>query len=185
MYIAPTGEALPELNNLAPPAVTITTPAGNWALSPFTVEDEDLDYTPEFEEVMVNQHNARVKTLLVKEGAVWKFKFSERDLAAYSKALAAGTLATVSAGADQTAQDTLGLGDGAAVEKSLLYIGLSPEGGSRIIYTPNVVATGSLNVGHRKGHKPFDVEYTLNCDPTRSAGERLLKIYDITAAASS
>lgn len=184
LYTAAQGEALPEVDNLAPPAITVT-PGGNWTAIGYTIEDHDFDYEVEHELVQVNESNGAVKAILVKEGALVKFKFAERDLAALNLAMPAGTLTTIAAGADQTAQDNLGIGDGTLVEKSLLYLGRSPEGGSRLIHIPIAVASGGVMLGQRKGHKPYDVEYTVLSDMTQGAGYRLMTIYDITAAASS
>lgn len=186
LYQAATGEALPQINDLTPPAVTITV-AGNWSAQGFTVDKHELEYEPEYEEIVVNEHQGPVKIVLVKEGAIFKAKFSENDLTAYSRAVSAATLSTVSAGADQVAQDILSIGDGTSAEKALLYVSTSPEGGSRIIHIPFCVATGGFLLSHSKRHADteFDVEWTILCNPSGTAGQRMFRVYDITAAASS
>ena len=186
LYQAPTGEALPEINDLAPPAVTVT-PAGNWSVMGFTVDAHELIYEPEHEEIFVNEHQGPVKIVLVKEGAMFKAKFAENDLTAYVRAMSAGTLSTTAAGANQTAQDILKVGDGTLTEKALLYVGTSPESGSRLIHIPFAVATGGAILRHAKQHGDmnFDVEWTIECNPSCTAGQRMFLVYDITAAASS
>lgn len=186
IYQASTGEALPEINNLAPPTVTVT-PGGTWSAHGFTVDKHELEYEQEHEEVIVNEHLGPVKCVLVKEGAILKVKFSENDLTAYSRAATATTLTTVSAAADQTAQDILKVGDGTLSEKALLCLGTSPEGGSRLIHIPFAVATGGFLLGAGKKHadSEFDVEYTVLTNPSGTVGQRMFLVYDITAAAAS
>jgi len=184
LYYDATGEALPELDDLTPPAVTIT-PGGSWAATGFTIDDHEFEFGVETEPVFVNEHAGPIKFALIRESFLVRFKFSEKDLTAASLGVTSSALSTVSAGADQTAQDILKFGDGSLTEKALLYVGTSPEGGSRVIHIPYVVATGNVNFAFGRGHKPFDVAYQALCDPTGTAGERVAVIYDITAVASS
>ena len=94
-------------------------------------------------------------------------------------------MATVAAGADQTAQDQLGIGDGSLTEISLLVLGSNPEGGSRVIHVPICIARPMLSLAHNKAHDAYDVEWVIQNDPSQTAGERMIKIYDITAVATS
>jgi len=185
VYTAVYGEALPELDNLMPPAVTVT-PAGNWSQVPFTVDDYIFKYEPEFEEVFVNEHNGAVELLLIKEAATLELTFSENDMSAWNRAISASTLGTQAAGADQTAQDQLGVGDKASTTAiSLLLLGTSPEAGSRVIHCYKVKQTGSFEHVAGKKQGMATLTYTLLTDTSKTAGERMFKVWDITAVASS
>lgn len=184
-YIAPTGEALPEINNLAPPTVTVT-PAGNWVATGFTSGNFELDYNPTFEDKRVNEVTGPVNTILVDEDATFMISIAEHDLTAWNIAMAASALSTVAAAADQTAQDILKMGGGTATQKALLCLGTSPESGSRVIHIPLAVATSQIKLARRKGYHPeIGIVFKVLTDPTLTAGQRMIVVYDITAAASS
>ena len=185
LYVAPTGEALPELDDLEPPVLTISTPAGNWTAVGFTANEFKLTYTPEFEGVRVNEAMADVKLVLVGEAGEVSLELAENDLTAFNTLMNASTLATVAAGADQVAQDTLGLGGGSAAEKALLFVGTSPEGGSRVIHVPKAEQVSPGEVTMAKGHKGAPVTFQMIQDLTETAGEQLFKVYDVTAVATS
>jgi len=186
LYIAPTGEALTELDDLTPPAVTIT-PAGNWSAIGFTVENHRLLTEQEHEEAYVLEHLGPLIAVCTKERAVFLVKFAERDLTAFNQGLfSRSTLATTAAGANQTAQDKLGFGDKATTtQKSLLYLDTSPEGGSRVLHMYIAQAIQNQEIIYSLKHEGFDAAFLLLCDPTKSAGERIYKWYDITAVATS
>ncbi len=186
LYIAPTGEALPELDDLTPPAITVT-PAGNWTAEGFFLEGHELDIEVEWEQRFVDQHLGPIRQVAVREGGLFKVKFVEEDLTAYNVGLSSRTtLSTVAAGADQTAQDQLGFGDKASTtERSLLFVSTNPEAGSRLIHIPIAVATENLALVSKLAGEGFDIGFSILADPTKSAGERMLKFYDITAVASS
>ena len=180
------GEALPELDDLEPPAVTIATPGGSWANVGFTDGDQDIQYEGEWEEDKVNEHNGPVALYLIGESAKVMVALKEDDMTAWDLGIAAATLTAVSAGANQTAQDVLTIGDGSAAYKSLLLLGTSPEAGSRVIHVPKCQVTGSFEIKATKGQRAGKgLEFTVVTDTTLAAGARLMSIYDITAVASS
>lgn len=185
LYLAPSGEALPEIDDITPPTITVT-PAGNWVAQGFTVGDWDLNYEPTYEHQYVNEKTYLVKTVLVEEGASFMVKFIERDLLALSKAIQAATYATVSEGADQTGQTKLGVGGGTATAVTALLVGENPDGGSRLIHIPSCQAESPLKLSStKKTHPEYDVTWTIIGDTTQSAGYNYFTIYDITTAASS
>ena len=185
IYRGPSGEALPELDDLTPPAVTVS-PGGNWVAEGFTMEDYELEYTPTFEPVKVNENNGPIKMVLVDEEASFRFTLSENDMTAWNHSINASTLTAQAAGIDVTAQDQLGVGDGSLTEYAYLLLGTSPEAGSRVIHIPKAVETGPVTFTFSKSHKPVSgIELTILNDTTQTAGERLFKVYDITAVASS
>lgn len=185
LYTAATGEALPEIDDLEPPSITVT-PGGNWEAIGGTIEDHEFEIEVEFEDVFVNEHLGPVKTVCVKEGGIFRIQIAESDLAHLNYALSSRTTySQTAAGANQTAQDLLKFGDKASTsEVALLYLGSTPEGGSRVIHIPYAVATGGPTVTFAKGHKGFGAEWTILCDPDGTAGARMFTIYDITAAAT-
>ncbi len=186
LYLAPTGEALPELSDLTPPTITVT-PAGNWSAVGFTVESHKLVSEQEFEETYVLEHLGPVTAPCVKERAVFMVKLAERDLAAFNQGMfSRATLTAVAAGANQTGQDTLGFGDKATVtQKSLLYLDVSPEAGSRVLHMYIAQAINNQEILFALKHEGFDAAFLLLTDPTKNAGERIYKWYDITAVATS
>ena len=186
LYLGPVAEPLPELDDIDPGGFVIATPAGNWSPIGFTIEEHAFEYEVEMVEDRVNERNVAIDMGIISEAGLFKVKFKERDLTALNLAIAASTLSTVTAAADQTGQDLLKLGDGALVKKALLYVHTSPEGGSRVLHLPNCIATGGLALQMDKGKTaPFDVEFKVLSDETESAGARLGTIYDLTAAATT
>jgi len=187
LYVAPTGESLPEIDDIEPPGITVT-PAGNWTAVGFTDDENHIfNLEVEYQVLYVSENLPPVKIVCIREGGTLSIKFIESDLTALNTALSSRTtLSTVSAGADQTAQDILKFGDkSSTTEKALLYVASNPEGGSRLIHMPYAVATGGLSIPMGKQVEGYDVEFTLRADTSASAGETLLVIYDITAQASS
>ena len=187
LYTGPTGESLPELDNLAPPLITVT-PGGNWVAVGFSEqENHELDIEAEWENRYVSEHLGPVKAVCVREGGMFKIKFAEQDMTALNTGLSSRTtLATQAAAADVTAQDHLKFGDKATTtQKALLYLDTNPESGSRIIHIPYAVATENVAFIKNLKGEGYDVGWTILCDPTATAGERMLFIYDLTAAASS
>ena len=186
LYIGPVGEALPEIDNLTPPAITITV-AGNWVDMGFSMDNHKLLTEQEFEEGYVLEHLGPVVAPPTKERAVFMVKFAERDLGAFNDGtFTRTTLSTIAAGADQTAQDLLGFGDKVATtQKSLMYVAESPEGGSRVLHMYIAQAIENQEILHNLQLEGFDAAFLLLADPTQSAGETIYKWYDITAVATA
>ena len=186
IYTAPVGEAIPELNDLNPPAVTIT-PAGNWSLLGYTIEDWALEYEPDLEIIEANEDTAPIKRILVAETLKFKIKVIETDFRHLAESIPyGGTVTVVSAGADQTEQDQIAVGSGTLTEVALLILATSPEAGSRVIHIPKAVATGGMALTWKKNAaSDFDIEWEAVSDSALTAGERMARFYDITAVASS
>jgi hypothetical protein len=186
LYIGPVGEALPEIDDITPPTITVT-PAGNWVQVGFTQDNHEFDTETEWEDTMVNESLGACQTVCVKEGGMFKLKFAEKDLLAIQTALSSRlTLSTVSEGADQTGQDIIGFGDKAtSTEKALLYLATNPEGGSRLVHIPIAMAVENLNMIRSLKQEGFNMGFKMLADTTQPAGETIYKIYDITTAASS
>jgi hypothetical protein len=186
VYEAPLSEALPEIDDLAPPTITVT-PAGNWVASGFTEEEFHLVYTPDYQDVQTNEHCTPVTGFLATAAAEFSYVQSEDDLTAYERSISESTLTTVAAAADQTAQDQLGVGGESSTItlRSLLITGLNPEGGSRLVHVYRSLVTGPSDWARSRAHMNRTVTYRFYADPSQTDGEQVFKLYDITAAASS
>lgn len=185
VWIAPTGESLPEINDID--ALGKITPGGNWTQVGFTVHDEDFvfTYTPEVQKVRVNELNSPIKGFLIGEEGSIEFMAAEKDLAVIPEAIGPAVKTTVAAGADQSAQDIVKIGGQSLPVKALLLQGLSPEGGYRIIHVHKAIAVATVAFKHGKQHSGIPVKYDFLGDSTQTAGEELCVWYDQTAVATS
>jgi len=186
IWSAPYGEALPEKDNLAPGTITVT-PGGNWVRDGFTIEEFHHIYTPTWSGVQPNEAAAQVKMWLESEESTVEYMQAEDDLTAMDRTVQNGTLTTVAAGADQTGQDILNVGNGVAVATpvALLILGTNPEGGSRILHCYKAVVTGPSDWARARTHVGRSVSYTLLEDTTQSTSSKLYQYLDITTSATS
>jgi len=185
LYIAPVGEALPNIDTIVAPAITAPAPAGNWSAVGFTMEDWTMPYSPTMQAIEVNEHAAAVKHVLVREQLRLGVMLAENDLASWTQAINAATLATVSPGAAQTGQDTFAVGDGVVTPVSLLIYGTNPAGGTRVIHIYKAVQQNEVTFTFSREHRGHQVEFEAQADPAKAAGARLFQVYDITTAAST
>lgn len=186
LYLAPVGEALPELDDLEPPAITIGAPGGSWSEVGYTLQDQELKATIGKQAVRVNEHNPVLKRFPTEEDGSLKIVLAENDLTRYRYLNSGATLSTVAAGADQVAQDIVGFGDKVAAARwAGLFVGVTPEGGSRVIAVWDMEQEGDAVAVFSKEHKGWEVTFLMNVDEAQAVGDRLFKIIDITAAASS
>lgn len=186
VYEGPLGESLPDMDDIAPPGITIT-PGGNWVASGSTQEEFHLIYTPTFESVQINEVTAPVTAFETSAEAEFSYVQAEDDITAWERTIASSTKSTVAAGADQTAQDLLKVGTESSTVTliSLCITGLNPEGGTRLIHGYRALATGPSDWARARGHMGRTCTYSLYADPAGATGQNLFKVYDITAQASS
>ena len=182
LWIAPTGTALPEVNNIDTGIITPTAP---WVQTGFRIGPVEVGYEPSFEDVIVEEHLAAIKAILTAEKAMISTQFGERDKTAYDNAISALTASSVAAAADQAGQDLMSVGDGTLAEVSLLFIGTSPEGYSRAIHAHIAVPNAKIKDSYGKKFAGLPVEWMLLADPGKTAGKRLFQYYDITALPTS
>lgn len=182
LYIAPSGTALPELNDLDTGIVAPTSP---WVATGFRVGPLDIEYTPEIEKIFVEEHLGAIKANLTAENAMLSTELGERDKTAYTQAISAVTASDVAAGANQTGQSKWAVGDGSLTEVSLLFVGRSPAGFSRAYYAPVAVADVKVKDTYAKKFNGMPVSWLVLADPAQTAGKRLLQAYDITAVPTS
>ena len=185
VYVAPVNEALPEIDDLTPPAVTVT-PAGNWVEVEFIADTVGLSASEEIQHVRVLASDLPVKAFKTEEEIEVTFASQDRSLAALGQFHGAFTaLSAVAAGADQSAQDQMGIGDGSIKEFAMLIILTNQDAGDRIIHLYKVMSNSSLKQNYGKEHESWDVGFTVMADLTKAAGQRAGVIYDITATPTS
>lgn len=182
VYKAAYGEALPELDDID---TGLITPAGNWVQVGFTMDDCLMEYSPSFEWVKINESAGEVKGFLTAEAARIAYTLAEADMTALAHGITGASVSTTAADDDQTAQDTVGIGDLTRTEYTLMILGTSPEGYARLVYVPKCVQSGTVTLIQKRGHSGVPVEWKVLTDMTRSAGERMIKLYDMTAVPSN
>lgn len=182
VYKAAYGEALPELNDLD---TGLISPAGNWTQVGFTMDDCLWEHSPSQEWVKINESAGEVKGFNVGEAQRVAYTLAEADMTAVAHAITGASVSTTAAAADQTAQDIVTTGDLTLTEYALLIIGTSPEGYSRLVYVPKCVQSGTVTLIQKRGHSGIPVEWKVLADMTRSAGDRMVKLYDLTAVPTS
>ena len=64
---------------------------------------------------------------------------------------------------------------------SLLFVGKSPAGYSRVIYVPVALANGKVKDSYGKKHTGVPVAWMALADPSQTEGKRLFQVYDISA----
>ncbi len=183
LYTAPTDEALPEIDDLSPPAITVD-PAGNWSPVGFTLEAHELRYSPEFEDENVNEREMPVNVVKMSEDPRFFVRFKERDMAHLNLAIAASVLESIDAAANQTGQLNLTIGGGQAAIKSLLYVFDNEEGGSGLIHIPRAVAVGDVTFPFAKIPDPYDVEFRALSSEIEGDEEIAVFIYNILEPAT-
>jgi len=171
---------------LTPPAITVTF-AGNWYTSGFTMESMALNTEIEWEDVFVNGHFAALTTFPVKEGAMFLCKIAENDIVNFNLAFPSRTTLTETAAGDHVTQrEKLGFGDKAtSTQRALCWEGASPQGGSRLFYSPICVAIDPLELTMQNSHEGYNAGFRLLCDPAQAAGERIFQLIDIIAVATA
>jgi len=155
-----------------------------WTQLGFQTEDGvDIEYAPEFFDIKVHSYNAVVKKILIGEALKVRFNLMECDLAQMVHAM---TGATYTAGAlAGTNPNLLSLGDKATiVEKMIGFEGIAITGAELVGFVPKVVAMGTVAVKHQKaGVRTIPFEFDALADTTRSAGQTLAMLWEITEAA--
>jgi hypothetical protein len=185
IWDAPTGEAVPEFNDIAPSGIVTPAPTGNWSQAGSSMETFNLIYTPTYTKVNINEVCAAPVQILVEEELEFSHMLAEDDLTNWKYSINAGTFGTTAAGADQTAQDTLVVGSATPSVRSLLLIGTNAEGGSRLVHIFRAQQTGPSEWARGREHQGRAVTWTGLADPSKADGQNLFKCFDITAPASS
>ena len=182
-YIGPQGEAI-EIDDLAPPAVTVTV-AGNWR-EVETMDDQTFNCETTFQEVFSNKHLAPVKLIETAEAITIGVSMLQGSMQSFADAINLSTFTTVAAGASQSAQDRVRIGDKASTtEFSLLFIGTSPEAGDRVVLVHKAVQMDAAEIVWKKEHSGMNIGWKCIADPSQAAGETLVELTDITATPTS
>ena len=112
----------------------------------YTVDGVVFEYSPEFEDIMVDEETVVIGRPIVKEGLKFTLNFAEGVIANLNLAMA---------GADDGVAQTIKLGGGVLNEISILIEGTAPYGatatGIRTIILPRVSPTGAVGIPYGKG----------------------------------
>lgn len=143
-----------------------------------TVSEEWFDFE-------VEEHNAAIDTNLIGEAVIVEFDLAESDALQFSGLLLGATY-TVAAAAG-TNPNTMGIGDKATpVLQSFAFAGKGPDSTDAqglIWFFPKMRSDGDRAMTFHKGKDRFvKVRMMGLIDPARDAGERLVKVFEVTTA---
>lgn len=185
VYLAPTGEALPEINDLTPPAISGVSPGGNWTKIDHVMDAVQLSFSREFQEVDTFEALGSQKLHATKESASIALKVGDRTFDNVDDYVPGVSLETVAAAADQVAQTIASFGGAGVTEMALLAIISNENSGDRIVHVPICVSVGEASEVMSREHNGMDIELKVLADPTATAGQEMFRIYSITAAATT
>lgn len=175
--IAPTGTAQPNYDQ-NPLVWTGFTDVG------WTDGGVELEYTPEFTDVFVDQETPPVLSKLTGEQLVVRVPMAEATLQNLNRAISASSYSTVAAASGVTGKAILTAGSGTVQERMLSVEGKSPQGFWRAFIFWRAIVVGAVGQAYRKAEKViYPVEFKVLSDSTQTAGQRLFKAVDMTAAA--
>ncbi len=158
------------------------TTQNDWTKLGFQTEDGlTLEYTSEFSEPRVAEIGMVMKRELLSEDAKISFMLQESDLEQMG-ALLAG--ATYTAGnTPGTNPNVLGLGGKATTpEVGIAFVGVGPNGNAVVGYMSKAVATAAFRTAfQRTAVREMPAEFQAVCDSSRTAGQQLLTLWEITS----
>ncbi|MEE9159922.1 MAG: DUF5110 domain-containing protein [Gammaproteobacteria bacterium] len=167
-------------------AITETT-AGvqGWVFGGWTEAGVVWTHTHEYEEKFVDNAMGAVRLIPVKETSKFETQIAIRSLDAYSRAIAASSVATTSQASGQTAKKVLTVGTITPVEKQLVMIGLNPTGLQRLWHASQGIFNGEIVDTWNKSANNLPTMYTALEDPDDAVGSitRYIAIHDITGYA--
>lgn len=177
ILVAPTGTALPVFT--ANPVVWDDA----WKESGYTDAGVELQYKPTFKDIEVDEEMAPVKKVLTKEDATITTSLAQATLDNLATAISASKLEKTSASGSAVGISEFNVGSGAPQECMVAMEGLSPNGFWRVIIGYRAMAQSAVKMAFKRTDKTsINFELGLLADSTKDAGERLLKIVDMTAA---
>ncbi len=185
MYIAPEGEALPDITGDDP----VPNPwGGNWVNLGFTDGGVEVTYTPEFADIKVDDFHAPTRKILIGEALTLKVTMAEAILENYLHAVSAGLLTATSASSGVAESDLLEIGDGSVRIVAIGFQGEPPGRDStdpvtafRLLSIPRTVAVGEFGQSYTKGEKTIvPAEFSAVADVNKASGKTLMLIHDWT-----
>lgn len=187
LWTAAVGTAAVESDDIAPPGITVPTPSAPWVQIGITSRDapHSLHHEKEIQKVLGWEHTGTLRRYVITEDCWFEFALAELDYRHLAYAGGTWTFTTTASGADQTAQDNIGIGGGTLNERAFMAIGSSPEGGSRVIHMPKVVSTEPTDLVGQAEHVGIVMRFEANADITQASTEELAILIDITGEAAS
>jgi len=177
VYVAPVGTAPPDEDDN--PLVWT-----GWTNVGYTDGGVELEYSPDYSDHFVDQETGPVKTTLTQESATLRAPMAEATLQNLNRVISASSFSQVVAASGVTGKDILKVGSGTPAEVAVGFEGKSPENFWRLFIGWRALVVGAVGQAYRKDEKLiFPAEYRLNVDSTKTAGERLFRMVDMTAAA--
>ena len=153
-----------------------------WTALGFQSDDGlEMEYEPDFLDIMVDEHNAPVRRDLIGESLVTRFTLQESTLAQLQYAIAGATYTV--AGTPGTNPNLLSLGDKATPAVfSFGFEGIAANGEAIVGFIPRVDSVSSVTVPFQKGGvRVVPFEFGSQADVNRSAGQTLAMLWELTA----
>lgn len=153
-----------------------------WTALGFQSEDGlEMEYDPNFLDIMVDEHNAPVRRDLIGESLVVRFTLQEATLAQLQYAIAGATYTVASTPGDDP--NLLTIGDKATPAVfSFGFEGIAATGEALIGFIPRVDSVSSVGIPFLKGGvRTLPFEFSSQADPNRSTGQTLAMLYELTA----
>lgn len=188
IFQAPTGEALPDFDDIAPPSIVGPNVGGLWiqvggqgqaAASLFRHE------VPEIQQVRIWGATSPIKRINVEELVFFEFMADELNLLQLTRAGGVLTFTQVTAAADQTGKDVVVAGGVEMEERAWLIIGLNENSGTRFLHMPKANAVGGIELTGQHEHAGTAVRLEALSDLTQSDGQQLYRLEDVLIAATS
>jgi hypothetical protein len=185
LYIAEYGESYPATTGSS------LTWGGTWSDVGYTVDGVTVEASNEFYAVEVDQEVAPIRHVLTKTGARVMVGMAETDANHLLWSIANTTLTLTPPAVGQVGLDKLGIGGAEFTVWSLGFETVAP--GSpvntpywRMIQVWRAIAGGAASLPFKKGATTLvNVEFFVQADSSKAATERIYKIIDMTAVASS
>lgn len=154
----------------------------SWVSLGFQSEDGlDFEYTAEWLDIMVSEHNAPIRRDLIGESLTTKILLQECSLAQLQYAISAATY--TAAAVAGTNPNLLALGDKASIPQfSFGFEGFAVTGEALVGFMPKVDTIGTVAMSYKKGAvRGIPFEFGSLADPNRAAGQTLAMLYELTA----
>jgi hypothetical protein len=181
LYVAPLGTSLPNLDGTIP----VVWPSG-WKAVGYTEDGVEIQYTPTFKDVVVDEEMAPIDNFLSAEKATVSAKLAEATLVNLQRAIAGSKLSSASGSPDKAT--TLKVGSSALDNQVMLgFEGPAPSTQvTRIFIAYKAKAIGAIALKvQRTSQQVINGEWNILADPTKPVGERLFQFTDIGAEIES
>lgn len=165
-----------------------TTSTGALTLSGFTqlsMKESAIKpkYTQSYNPVVVRESRAPIWYYPEEEGMGITFELKRADFDALKYAIGACSVSTVSPGAGQVGQSIFNFGDAPVNAYSMLLYMLNKDSYYRLYHLPIVIPMEDVEQEmDRANAQIIPFTFAACADLTQSKGQRLMRVYDMTAA---